>query len=31
MVVQAPTGSADAPGSKVRVLLSVSGQWRGVK
>lgn len=31
MVVQAPAGSADTPGSKLRVLLSVSGQWRGVK
>jgi general secretion pathway protein M len=31
IVVQAPSGSTDAPGSKMRVLLSVSGQWRGAK
>jgi general secretion pathway protein M len=31
LVVQAPTGTASAPGGKVRVLLSISGQWQGAK
>jgi general secretion pathway protein M len=31
MVVQAPTGASGAAGGKLRVLLSVSGQWRGAK
>jgi general secretion pathway protein M len=31
--VQAPTGSTGAPSAagKLRVLMTVSGQWRGVK
>ena len=31
LVVQAPVGSASAPGGKLRILLSISGQWRGAK
>jgi general secretion pathway protein M len=31
LVVQAPEGSASAPGGKLRILLSISGQWRGAK
>jgi len=31
LVVQAPVGSASAPGGKMRVLLSISGQWQGAK
>jgi general secretion pathway protein M len=31
LVVQAPAGSANAPGGKLRILLAISGQWRGVK
>jgi general secretion pathway protein M len=31
LVVQAPVGSANAPGGKMRVLLSISGQWQGAK
>lgn len=29
MVIQAPSRSANSPGGKLRVLLTVSGQWRG--
>lgn len=31
LVVQAPAGSANAPGGKLRILLAISGQWRGAK
>jgi hypothetical protein len=31
MVVQAPAGAANAQGGKLRLLLSVSGQWQGAK
>jgi general secretion pathway protein M len=31
LVVQAPTASAAAPGGKLRVLISVSGQWQGAQ
>jgi general secretion pathway protein M len=31
LVVQAPVGSANAPGGKLRVLLAISGKWRGTK
>jgi general secretion pathway protein M len=31
LVVQAPAGSVSAPGGKLRILLSISGQWRGAK
>jgi general secretion pathway protein M len=31
LVVQAPEGSASARGGKLRILLSISGQWRGAK
>ncbi len=31
MAVQAPASSVNAQGGKLRVLLSVSGQWRGAK
>jgi general secretion pathway protein M len=31
LVVQAPTGLAGAPGGKLRVMLSISGQWQGAK
>jgi general secretion pathway protein M len=31
MVVQAPAGARDGAGGRLRVLLTVSGQWRDVK
>jgi len=31
LVVQAPSGAATGAGGKLRVLLSVSAQWRGAK
>jgi general secretion pathway protein M len=31
LVVQAPVGSTTAPGGKMRVLLTISGQWQGAK
>jgi general secretion pathway protein M len=31
LVVQAPVGATSAPGGKLRVLLSISGQWQGAK
>jgi general secretion pathway protein M len=31
LVVQTPVGSTSASGGKMRVLLSISGQWQGAK
>ncbi|HLH94754.1 MAG TPA: type II secretion system protein GspM [Xanthobacteraceae bacterium] len=31
LIVQAPSGTANAPGGKLRLLLSISGQWQGAK
>jgi general secretion pathway protein M len=31
LVIQTPTGSSGSQGRKLRILLGVSGQWRGAK
>jgi general secretion pathway protein M len=31
LVAEAPEGVAGAAGGKIRVLISVSGQWQGAK
>jgi general secretion pathway protein M len=31
LVAQTPEGTTSAPGGRLRVLISVSGQWQGVK